>query len=181
MIEIVTIANFRDAITANLAKQTLEAEGIPALLADEITVNSAWHLTVGLRWIKLQVPEPEAEFSISILVNTGFLDRLVPDCSTDRTPNNTFASEDEEAFPDTQMSAEGDRVVRLSRADRTANRMFQVAVLGLIFFPLQFYVLWLSIRLLVSGRRVSPSQYWKLFISTIVSLATVAFLVILFL
>ena len=51
MIEVITIARFGNAITANLVKQDLEAEGITAFLADEITISINWHWTVAVGWI----------------------------------------------------------------------------------------------------------------------------------
>ncbi|MGK7898021.1 MAG: hypothetical protein AB4372_31480 [Xenococcus sp. (in: cyanobacteria)] len=149
MVELVTIANIEDAITANLLKQSLEAEGIMAFLANDITVHITWHYTVAVKWIKLQVPEPEAELAMSIVADM----RLT-----------------------TQDSEDDNDVVRLPWADRIVERMFRVAVLGIVFVPLHLYCSWLLIRLLISRRRVTPNKYWKLAITIIINVSMMAIL-----
>lgn len=181
MVEVVTIANFGDVIEANLAKQDLEAEGITAFLADEITVNIAWYLTVAVRWIKLQVPEPEAERAMSILAATRVSNQFAPNDSTELIPEETLSSDREEEFQVTLDSENDDDVVRLSWADRTVERMFRVAVLGLIFLPLHLYSLWLLIRLFVSRRRVTRSKCWKVVVTVILNAPIMAALWVIFL
>ena len=181
MIEVVTIANFGDAIEANLAKQDLEAEGINAFLADEITVNIAWHLTVAVKWIKLQVPEPELERAMSILTATRISNQFSPNDSAELIPEGTLPSdyaEESQVILDSEDDAD---VVRLSWADRTVDRMFRVAVLGIIFLPLHLYSLWLLVRLFVSRRRVTRSKYWKVVITIILNAPIMAVLWVLFL
>ena len=181
MVKIVTITNFGDAITANLAKQNLEAEGITAFLADEMTVNIAWHLTIALRWIKLQVPEPEAEYAMSVLADMKLLNQFVSDDLTELTSEETLSSEREEEFQTTQNSEDNEQIVKLSWADRTVERMFRVAVLGIVFLPLHLYSLWLLIRLLVSRRRVTLSKYRKLVMTIVLNAPMMAILWIIFL
>jgi hypothetical protein len=60
--EPVTIAHFPFPTAAEAARLRLEAEGIPAFLADAETV--------GLDWIKLEVPASEAERAATILQQT---------------------------------------------------------------------------------------------------------------
>ncbi|MGH2412193.1 MAG: putative signal transducing protein [Microcystaceae cyanobacterium] len=181
MVEVVTIANFGDAIEASLAKQDLEAEGITAFLADEITVNMAWYLTVALRWIKLQVPEPEAEQAMSILAATRDSPQFVFNEATELITQETLSSDPEEEFQATLAREDDDDVVRLSWAERTVERMFRVAVLGLIFLPLHLYSLWLLIRLVVSRRRVPRNKYWKVVMTMILNAPIMAILGIIFL
>jgi Putative prokaryotic signal transducing protein len=181
MVEVVTIANFGDAIEANFAKQDLEAEDIAAFLADEMTVTIAWHLTVALRWIKLQVPEPEVERAISILSAMRVSNQFAPNDSTELIPEETLSSDCEEEFQVTLDGEDDGDLVRLSWADRTVERMFRVAVLGLIFLPLHLYSLWLLIRLFVSRRRVTRSKWWKVLITVILNAPIMAALWIIFL
>lgn len=175
MVEVVTVANFADLITANLAKQELEVEGITAFLANEMTVNIAWHLTVAVRWIKLQVPEPEVEQALSILAATSIATQSVPYNSDETTPEQTLSANSEEEFQSTLDSEDDDDVVRRSWADRTVERMFRAAVLGLGFLPLQLYSLWLLIRLLVAHRRVSQSRYRQAAIAIIFAILWMIF------
>jgi Putative prokaryotic signal transducing protein len=181
MIEVTTIARFEDAITANLAKQDLEAEGITAFLADEITVNTVWYWTVAVGWIKLQVPEPDAERAMSVLAAIRVSNQFSSNDSTDFTPEETLSLDRAEEFQATLDSEDDDDLVRLSWADQTVERMFRVAVLGIIFLPLHLYSLWLLIRLLVSRRRVTRSKYWKVVITIILNAPIMAVLWIIFL
>jgi Putative prokaryotic signal transducing protein len=150
-VEVVTISTFSNAIEANLAKQELEAEGLTAFLDDEFITGFLWYWTVAVGWIKLRVPEPQVEQAISILLDSRI---SVQDLHEDGW--------------------------KLSWADQTVERMFRVAVLGLMCLPLQLYSLWLLIRLLVSGRRVTPSQYWKLLVGLAFSTPTIVILLLVF-
>jgi hypothetical protein len=132
---LVTVATFTNSIEATLAQQCLEAEGIPAFLQDEATVNVAWHLTIGVGGIKLQVNREQAEQAMLILAEASQADY------------SALVEEEEEP--------EENLVSKPSLADRLAERAFRVAVLGIIFLPLQLYSLWLLVKLLVSRRKIS--------------------------
>ena len=62
-----TVATFADPIEAILAKNNLEAAGIPAFLANEEIVDMVWHFGNAIGWIKLQVGNDDAD------VARGFL------------------------------------------------------------------------------------------------------------
>ena len=64
---LVTVRSFWTEVEAHLAKNRLEAEGIPAFLADETTVSTAWHLGNAVGGVKLQVAEPDAERATVVL------------------------------------------------------------------------------------------------------------------
>ena len=51
--ELVTIATFQMPTEAHLAKSALEANGMNAFLADELTVGVAWHLSNAFGGVKL--------------------------------------------------------------------------------------------------------------------------------
>lgn len=146
-VEVVTISTFSNAIEANLAKQELEAAGLTVFLDDEFITGLLWYLTVAVGWIKLRVPEPQVEQAILILLDSRI---DAPDV-------------DEDSW-------------KLSWADQTVERLFRAAVLGLMFLPLQLYSLWLLLRLLVSSRRVTPSQYWKISVALILNIPTIIML-----
>ena len=55
--KMVTVATFDMPTEAHLAKGLLEANGLAAFLADELTVGVAWHLSNAVGGIKLQVAE----------------------------------------------------------------------------------------------------------------------------
>jgi hypothetical protein len=65
--DLVTVATFEFLPLAEAARAHLIAEGIPAFLSDAETVYMAWSLGNALGYIKLQVPEAQAERARGIL------------------------------------------------------------------------------------------------------------------
>lgn len=57
----VTIATFDNIVDAHIALGRLQAEGIPAVLADQNLVQTDWLYSIAVGGIKLQVPESFAE------------------------------------------------------------------------------------------------------------------------
>ncbi|MCF4970345.1 putative signal transducing protein [Nostoc sp. CMAA1605] len=150
---LVTIATFSNYVDANLAKQLLESQGIHCYLANESTVNMAWHLTVAVGWIQLQVSPTDIEPAKTVLVSSDFETAVAGD----------------ETIPD---DVDNDDFEKISWADETADRAFRTAIIGLIliFLPIQLYSLWLLIRLLVSRRRISPNRRIKVISALILDL-----------
>ena len=54
---LVTCAHFYDPVEAHGVRARLEAEGIPATVADDQMINANWPLSVALGGAKVQVPE----------------------------------------------------------------------------------------------------------------------------
>ncbi|WP_414529567.1 hypothetical protein [Nodularia chucula] len=146
-----TVATFTNAPEANLAKQRLEAEGISCLLLNESTVNVAWHLSVAVGWIKLQVAQENVDFAKSILVSEL----------------------DYQPVDDSDM-VEDDDIPSLSWADKTVDRAFITAVISLlfIFLPIQIYSLWLLLCLLISRQPISDNRRIKVMVAFLVDLVS---------
>lgn len=144
--ELVTIATFTNSIDASLAQQQLKAAGINCLVADEATTNFAWHLSIAVGWIKLKVLRRDVDNAIDIL---------------------TASDIQFQPFDDTD---DDDEFEKLSPADEILERAFRAAVIGLIFFPLQIYSLWLLATLLFSGWKISRNRYLKAIITIILDL-----------
>jgi hypothetical protein len=182
MVEVITIAKFGNFIEANLAQQDLEAEGIMAFLADETTINMAWHFTVAVGGIRLQVPEPEVEQAMTILYTTRVPHKNAFSNTFDLTLDEPLASAQEEEAQIIPDSEEDDDPVRVSWADRTVERMFRTAVIGLSvgLLPLHLYSFWLLIRLLVSFRRVTRSEFWKVIVTVMMISPTIMIAILLF-
>ena len=68
--DLVTVATFEFLPLAEASRAHLIAEGIPAFLSDAETVYMAWWLGNALGYIKLQVPEAQAERARGILDET---------------------------------------------------------------------------------------------------------------
>jgi hypothetical protein len=147
----VTVATFSNYVDANLAKQLLESAGIQCYLANESTLNTAWHLTVAVGWLKLQVHQADLEPAKDVLASSE-LAITADDLLEDDTDDNDF--------------------VKISWADETADRAFRTSVIGLIllFLPIQLYSLWLLIRLFVSRRQISPNRRLKVIIALLLDL-----------
>lgn len=65
--EYITVASYTDAVQAHLARGRLEAEGVPAEVADEHYVWADWMMSNALGGVKLRVPERMAERAARIL------------------------------------------------------------------------------------------------------------------
>ncbi len=65
--KLVTIASFRFLAEAEAARMHLEGAGVPAFLSDKEVVNIDWLLGNAIGYIKLQVPESQAEAAQAIL------------------------------------------------------------------------------------------------------------------
>jgi hypothetical protein len=172
----VTVATYNNSLEANLAKQLLEAEGIRCYLANESTVDLAWHLTVAVGWIKLQVHQSDVALAKSILESS-----IVDEQSVSEGDESTAA---EQLFPPEDEDEDDEDIVKLSWADETADRAFRSAVVGiiLIFLPFQLYSLWLLLRLLVSPRRrrLSQNRHWKVIVALLLNLLNLFILSIMF-
>jgi len=64
---LVTVERFATPFEANMAKNRLEAEGIPAFLADEQTVGNLWHMGGALGGVKLLVPDDYIQKAMDVL------------------------------------------------------------------------------------------------------------------
>ena len=154
--KLVTVDTFDMPTEAHLAKGLLEANGLTAFLADELTVGVAWHLSNAVGGIKLQVPETDVERATGILAARE-------DSSIDA----------EEGLADLPETEESENELPSSAGDNAVDRALRAALLGLIifpFFPLYFYSLWLLGRLLFSGEKVSPHKRRRMRLAVLLNL-----------
>lgn len=61
------MARFATPFEARVAKNRLEAEGIPAFLGDEESVGNLWHLGMALGGVKLLVPDDHIQKAMELL------------------------------------------------------------------------------------------------------------------
>lgn len=64
---LITISRYSLPYEAHIAKSRLDAEGIPAFIADEHTINMQWLYSNAMGGVRLQVPEPYAEQALQVL------------------------------------------------------------------------------------------------------------------
>jgi Putative prokaryotic signal transducing protein len=65
--KLITVATFPTPFEAQLAKNRLEAEGIPSYLGDEETAGNLWHLGLALGGVKLLVPDDHLSKAFDLL------------------------------------------------------------------------------------------------------------------
>ena len=160
--KMVTVATFDMPTEAHLAKGLLEANGLTAFLADELTVGVAWHLSNAIGGVKLQVAEDDVEHAASILAARE-------DRSIEAGAELTNVAEMDESEGDPPPSA----------GDNAVDRAVRAALLGLIlfpFFPLYFYSLWLLGRLTFSSVKVSPHKRRRMRLAVLLNLPMLVFL-----
>ncbi len=160
--KMVTVATFDMPTEAHLAKGLLEANGLTAFLADELTVGVAWHLSNAIGGIKLQVAENDVERATGILATRE-------DRSIETGTELTNVAEMEESEDEPPPSA----------GDNAVDRAVRAALLGLIlfpFFPLYFYSLWLLGRLTFSSEKVSPHKRRRMRLAVLLNLPMLVFL-----
>jgi hypothetical protein len=159
--QLVTVARFAEPVKANLAKNCLEAEGIPAFLADEITVGMAWQLSNALGDIKLQVAEQDAERARMALAELPGADAGEPEEAVEGAEPQAAEADDE---------AEEPRSVR----EETADRAVLAALIGLLVIPLQLYVFWLLLKVFVSDEPLGPKHRRNAILAAVINLPIVA-------
>jgi hypothetical protein len=157
---LVTVATFDDGIRAALARNHLEAEGIDAVLNDELTVSTDWALSTAVGGIKLQVRPLQLERAEYLLA------QLVAQRSDDEEVQFTTSAESAWELAEEREAELAER----NPSNQIADRAFRAAVGGFLFFPLHFYVWWLLASLLESSEPVSRDRRWKVWAAAVFNL-----------
>ena len=155
-----TVATFHEPVAAALAKNYLESNGIPAVLIDEATIATDWMLSGAIGGIKLQVLPIHLERAEMLLTQVEAERRELDD--EEPMPASAIASRE------IAEELHSDRVDR-EPINQLADRLFRCAVFGLIFWPLQGYVLWLLLQWLGEEGSVSPDRRWKIWASALLN------------
>ena len=92
-----TIARYSMPYEAQIAKVRLDAEGIPAFIADEHTINMQWIYSNALGGVRLQVPESYAELAFQIIQEDRSVE-LIEEQGDDRKPCVHCGSKDTEFY-----------------------------------------------------------------------------------
>lgn len=151
--KLVTVGTYDMPTEAHLAKGLLEANGLTAFLADELTVGVAWHLSNAIGGIKLQVAESDVERATGILA-----------------AREDASIEAEVGLADLPEAEECESEPPSSEADKTVDRAVRAALLGLLLLPLQLYSLWLLGRLTFSNQKVSPNKRRRIRLAVVLNL-----------
>jgi hypothetical protein len=157
-----TVATYFEPIQADLARARLEGEGIRAFIEGATFASMDWHLSLANRGVKVQVPTEDAERASALLRNPSRAAHVEHggDESTD------FDNGDAEEDDDQETEDEWELTVR----DESAERAFRGAVFGLLFFPIQFYVFWLLLKVFVSDEPLSPRSRRRALVAAAINL-----------
>lgn len=176
---LVTVATFDDTTRAALARNLLEAEGIPAVLMDESTIAMDWLLSNAVGGIKLQVAPVDVERAEFLLA------RQDPDEPGPDVPEAAITAAPAAAVPDAATAiatrATAEELAEEQQAERDdanpsnqlAERAFKAALAGLILWPLHFYVIYLLLELRAAPTAVSPDRRWKVWTAALLNYAIV--------
>ena len=158
--EHVTVAVFNNEVDAAMARNYLESGGVRAHLLDDATVSMDWALSNAIGGIKLQV-------KVADFRRAQFLLGQLPE---DARQNYQPAHSQETAFatPETLEDLDADTVEENAK-DQAVDRLFRVAVFGLIFWPLQIYAFWLLLTLQTVEGVISPNRRWKVLASVMLN------------
>lgn len=176
-----TIADFLTPEDAEVARLALEDEGIASFLENATTLGMVWYWGNATGWVKLLVPEADAERARAILAQKGVgaNARRCSKCGAGLPPNFDVCWSCQ-----TPIDVEGEGSADLSGVppededgpDETASgdgmawRAYIGAVLGLSScLLLNFYSVWLILRLAFGdyplSRKGSRNFYWAIFIN----------------
>ena len=167
--ELVILQSYLSGFEANLARSQLAFAGIESVVLDEMVVGTLWHMGPALGGVKLQVRQEDAEEALAVL-----REAFAPEESDDAegpAPLPTPAQQ-EEATREAAWEAESPQTLLMDRATRAA-------VYGLIFFPVQWWSLYLMGKRLAMSQKLSAQERGRMILLTILNLpglATVVFL-----
>lgn len=180
--DLVTVARFDSPIEAHLALSKLLDAGIQATLADAELVAMDWAMSNAIGGIKLQVLRSD------LLAAERALDDHPEDVR--EAPTLRRASARPEAIrpapartitrelpPDLQPDDE----VPANLREQMILRAARGAILGLIFPPLQFYVVWVLLDVAGLAMEIRREYRWRLVLALVLSVPMVLGMVLLLL
>ncbi len=92
-----TIATYTFPYEAQIAKAKLDSEGIPAFIADELTINMQWLYSNAMGGVRLQVLDDYAQQAIAVL-SVDSSDVLEREQGGDDSPCSACGSTDVEPY-----------------------------------------------------------------------------------
>ena len=140
--ELVTIATFANSFQANLAKGELQGEGIHSVVAGEDPGGTLAFMTSSIG-VKLCVRQEDEKASRQVL---------------DELESEGHATQAAIGHGRPRLEVDEDHKEPLSQREQEAIRAFRSAVLGLFFFPLQAYTVWLLLRVYFSEERLETQH-----------------------
>lgn len=168
---LLVIATFASSSEAHVAKGRLAAEGIRGALDTEALLNMDWFLTNAVGGVKLLVFEKDAERAAAILDEAdrrrfeGEEQVEEGEAESHRSRIQSRKSHQEAASADEYYDDEDEP----TRREEEADRAYRAAGLGLVFIPLQFYVVWLLWKIVLSDERLARRQRRRALVAAAIS------------
>jgi hypothetical protein len=171
--ELATVAAYDDPVSARLALNHLRAAGLPAVLSDESTVAMDWLLANAIGGIKVQV-NPKDVATARRLIEEHEQQRAAADGPatppTDEMEEERAAAWAEELAAAEDESDLDDDEPPLTTRERDAARAFRGALVGILFLPIEFYVLYVVYKVFVSEERLGARYRNMAFAAAIIML-----------
>jgi hypothetical protein len=145
-----TVARFATPTEAAVARNALEAAGIAATIADELTLTADPLFSGAVGYIKVQVRETDLERAAEVLADAGGSDELEP-------------------------GDEGDEFPPVSPGERLVEFAYRAALMGILACPplLHLYSLGLLLWVGAVHGNLPPAANRKYWIALIVDLAVI--------
>jgi hypothetical protein len=183
--KLITIATFENTTEAQVAKNALEAEGIRAVLGDEMTVDLFWNLSNAISGVKVQVLEDDAERALAVLEKElgpdegGEVDQEQLAAEAEAAPREDEDARTAEtnaapvpAAPKPEAAATPpaeDTVPLPSERDWYARGLFFIAWLGLGFPPVAFVALYFFLNAAFGTGTLSPRGRYNLLVGGLIT------------
>jgi hypothetical protein len=159
--ELVTVVTYDDAVSARLAVNHLREAGLPAVISDENTVTMDWLLSNAIGGIKVQVDPKDFPVARRLIeeherqraVADGLLTLGAADGEEATVAVGRYsAGEDDVQIP--EDDDEADEEPPPTNRERDGSRILRGALLGILFPPIELYVLYLVFKVFVSTERL---------------------------
>jgi hypothetical protein len=155
--DLVTVATFDNAVAARLAFNHVREAGLPAVLLDENTVAMDWLLSNAIGGIKIQVNSKDVARARQLIDDHQRQNEAADGEPAPVTDEMDVESMDALALasaPEDVVSEEDgpdvEEMPPLSSREQLALYARRGAFLGILFPPIEFYVLYLVIKVFVS-------------------------------
>jgi Putative prokaryotic signal transducing protein len=168
---LVTVATFQDSVAAALAKNFLEHEGIACILIDDTTIATDWMLSAAIGGVKLQVAALNAERAEMLLAQIQEERNESEDEASDEHLRTGVAARE---IAEDLQAEEDDR----APINQLADKAFRAAVFGLLFWPLQLYVLYLLACIYAEEGKVSRDRRWKVWVAVLLNMPLMSVIVV---
>jgi hypothetical protein len=161
--ELVTVATYDDAVSARMALNHLCEAGLAAVLSDESTVAMDWLLSNAIGGIKVQVHSKDLTIAHRLLEEHHRYEAAAGGEAETLAAEMGEASVDAEALGDIEGEAPNaededdlEEEPPLTTRERNGLRAFRGALLGILFPPIELYVLYLVYKVFVSNEPLGP-------------------------